>query len=101
LSHCLLLALILLDALPTLVTQMCEGGWIEGAPGDYVASYAIDLEHFAAFIESTQPDLVDSLRLASDTPTRHKFLARLQGEITRRHRKSTRLNSSHLSIAYA
>ncbi|MGP5128254.1 type I restriction endonuclease subunit R [Brachybacterium tyrofermentans] len=67
-----------------IVTQMSEGGWTAGAPGDYVASYAIDLEHFAAFIDSTQPDLVDSLRLASDTPTRHKFLARLQGEITRR-----------------
>lgn len=67
-----------------IVTQMSEGGWTEGAPGDYVASYAIDLEHFVAFIESTQPDLVDSLGLASETPTRHKFLARLQGEITRR-----------------
>lgn len=67
-----------------IVTQMCEGGWTAGAPGDYVASYAIDLEHFAAFIESTQPDLGDSLRLASETPRRHKFLARLQGEITRR-----------------
>lgn len=67
-----------------IVTQMSDGGWNEGLPGDYVASYAIDLEHFAAFIESTQPDLVDSLGLASDTPTRHKFLARLQGEITKR-----------------
>lgn len=67
-----------------IVTQMSDGGWNEGLPGDYVASYAIDLEHFASFIESTQPDLVDSLGLASDTPTRHKFLARLQGEITKR-----------------
>lgn len=73
------------ESLETLiVTQMSEGGWTVGAPGDYVASYAIDLEHFVAFIESTQPDLVDSLGLASETPTRHKFLARLQGEITRR-----------------
>jgi type I restriction enzyme R subunit len=73
------------ESLETLiVTQMSEGGWTVGAPGDYIASYAIDLEHFVAFIESTQPDLVDSLGLASETPTRHKFLARLQGEITRR-----------------
>ncbi|WP_430592509.1 type I restriction endonuclease subunit R [Humidisolicoccus flavus] len=73
------------ESLETLiVTQMSEGGWTAGVPGDYVASYAIDLEHFAAFIESTQPALVDSLGLASETPTRHKFLARLQGEITRR-----------------
>lgn len=73
------------ESLETLiVTQMSEGGWTAGTPGDYVASYAIDLEHFAAFIESTQPDLVDSLGLTTETPTRHKFLARLQGEITRR-----------------
>lgn len=73
------------ESLETLiVTQMSEGGWTAGEPGDYVASYAIDLEHFAAFIESTQPDLFDSLGLASEAPTRHKFLARLQGEITRR-----------------
>ncbi|MGF3054018.1 type I restriction endonuclease subunit R [Microbacterium sp. YY-03] len=73
------------ESLETLiVTQMSEGGWTVGAPGDYVASYAIDLANFAAFIESTQPDLVAPLGLASDTPTRHKFLARLQGEVTRR-----------------
>ncbi|OAV77146.1 type I restriction endonuclease subunit R [Dietzia sp. 111N12-1] len=73
------------ESLETLiVTQMREGGWIEGVPNDYVASYALDLRHFAAFIESTQPDLVEPLGLATETPTRHKFLARLQGEITRR-----------------
>jgi len=67
-----------------IVAQMSDDGWIEGAPGDYVASYAIDLRHFAAFIEGTQPDLVEALGLTTETPTRHKFLARLQGEITRR-----------------
>lgn len=73
------------ESLETLIiNQMSEGGWTVGEPGDYVASYAIDLENFASFIESTQPDLVDSIGLSSETPTRHKFLARLQGEITRR-----------------
>lgn len=67
-----------------IVTQMSQTGWSEGAPADYIASYALDLGHFAAFIESTQPDLVEPLGLAKDTPARHKFLARLQGEITRR-----------------
>ena len=44
------------ESLETLiVAQMRDGGWTEGAPGDYVASYALDLEHFAAFIASTQP----------------------------------------------
>lgn len=73
------------ESLETLiVNQMSEGGWIEGAPADYIASYALDLRHFSAFIESTRPDLVESLGLATETPTRHKFLSRLQGEITRR-----------------
>lgn len=67
-----------------IVTQMREGGWIEGVPNDYVASYALDLGHFGSFIESTQPDLVEPLGLATESPTRHKFLARLQGEVTRR-----------------
>ncbi|MFI5436748.1 DEAD/DEAH box helicase family protein [Rhodococcus baikonurensis] len=67
-----------------IVSQMSEDGWTEGVPGDYVTSYALDLGHFAAFIESTQPDLLEPLGLTTETPTRHKFLARLQGEITRR-----------------
>ena len=33
---------------------------------------------------ATQDDLVDALSLATDGPTRRKFLARLQGEITKR-----------------
>ncbi|MGJ9372244.1 type I restriction endonuclease subunit R [Nesterenkonia sp. CF4.4] len=66
------------------VAQLCKGGWIEGAYDEYDASYALDLRHFAAFIQSTQPDLVEQLGLLTETPTRHKFLARLQGEITRR-----------------
>ncbi|WP_143965640.1 type I restriction endonuclease subunit R [Gordonia zhaorongruii] len=73
------------ESLETLiVTQMSDGGWTEGAPGDYVASYAIDLMHLALFIELTQPDLVEPLGLATETPARHKFLMRLQSEITRR-----------------
>lgn len=67
-----------------IVDQMVDGGWAEGTPADYVASYALDLGQVTEFIEATQPDLVESLGLTSDTPTRHKFLARLQGEITRR-----------------
>lgn len=67
-----------------IVDQMVDGGWAEGAPADYVASYALDLGQFTKFIKSTRPDLVEPLGLTSETPTRHKFLARLQGEITRR-----------------
>lgn len=67
-----------------IVDQMVDDGWVEGAPTDYIASYALDLGQFAKFIEATQPDLVEPLGLSSETPTRHKFLARLQGEIARR-----------------
>jgi type I restriction enzyme R subunit len=67
-----------------IVDQMVDGGWAEGTPADYVASYALDLDQFTKFIEATQTDLVEPLGLTADTPTRHKFLARLQGEITRR-----------------
>lgn len=67
-----------------IVDQMVDGGWAEGAPADYVASYALDLGQFSEFIKATQPDLVEPLGLTSETPTRHKLLARLQGEITRR-----------------
>ena len=67
-----------------IVGQMVLGGWTEGASTDYVAPYALDLGQLAKFIEATQPDLVEPLGLTADTPTRHKFLARLQGEITRR-----------------
>jgi type I restriction enzyme R subunit len=67
-----------------IVKQMVEGGWAEGSPADFVPSYAIDLGNLTAFIEATQPALIEPLGLAGDSPTRHKFLARVQGEITKR-----------------
>jgi type I restriction enzyme R subunit len=60
------------------------GGWIAGNPNDYDRSYAIDLIQLKAFIAATQPELVEALDLDNDSPTRQKFLARMQGEITRR-----------------
>jgi len=57
--------------------------WNEGIASDFNASYCIDLPNLRAFIAATQPDLVDALDLDSDSPTTHKFLARLQGEITK------------------
>ena len=67
-----------------IVDQMVEGGWIEGAASAYEPSYGIDLGHLADFIEATQPQLAESLGLGEVSPSRHKFLARLQGEITKR-----------------
>lgn len=59
------------------------GGWLEGDPADYQRGYAVDLVQLTAFVAATQPDLVEPLSLEEDTPTRQKFLARLQGEVTK------------------
>ena len=60
------------------------GGWIAGNPNDYDRSYAIDLIQLKAFIAATQAELLEALDLDNDNPTRQKFLARMQGEITKR-----------------
>ena len=67
-----------------IVCQMVEGGWTEGAASDFDPAYALDLGQLAAFIEETQPNAAKALSLAESPPSRHKFLARLQGEITKR-----------------
>jgi type I restriction enzyme R subunit len=59
-------------------------GWILGNSADYNREYAVDLLQLRAFVDATQPRLIETLDLDHDSPTRRKFLARLQGEITRR-----------------
>jgi type I restriction enzyme R subunit len=59
-------------------------GWVCGAPEDYDREYCVDLAQLAAFLRETQPDVADALDLGDDGPTRRAFLARLQGEVTRR-----------------
>ncbi|MFN8545031.1 MAG: type I restriction endonuclease subunit R [Candidatus Binatia bacterium] len=59
-------------------------GWICGDPNDYDREYCVDLAQLSAFLRATQPEVCDALDLGQDGPTRRKFLARLQGEITRR-----------------
>ncbi len=61
-----------------------EGGWFVGDPKDYEREYAVDLVEFSAFISATQPEMAEALDLKHDGPTRRKFLARLQGEVTKR-----------------
>ena len=63
---------------------MTSAGWLPGNPADYDRSYAVDAAQLRAFITETQPKLIEALDLDSDSPTRQKFLARLQGEITKR-----------------
>jgi len=59
-------------------------GWICGAPEDYDREYCIDLAQLSTFLRETHPDVAESLALGEEGPTRRKFLARLQGEISKR-----------------
>ena len=59
-------------------------GWSGGNPHDYDREYCVDLVQLAAFLRATQPEAAESLSLDEDGPTRRKFLARLQGEISKR-----------------
>ena len=59
-------------------------GWICGDPQDYDREFCLDLAQISAFLRDTQPEAAESLDLGADSPTRRRFLARLQGEITRR-----------------
>lgn len=65
-------------------SSMVNFGWIPGKNTDYEREYAIDLPQLKTFLERTQPATASSLQLESDNPVRRRFLARLQGEITRR-----------------
>ena len=59
-------------------------GWSGGNFHDYDREYCVDLVQLSAFLRTTQPKAADSLGLSEDSPTRRKFLARLQGEIAKR-----------------
>jgi type I restriction enzyme, R subunit len=60
------------------------GGWIGGSPSDYNREYSVDLKQLTNFLLATQPEASKGLDLDDDTPTRRRFLSRLQGEITKR-----------------
>ncbi len=59
-------------------------GWSGGSHRDYDREYCVDLVQLAAFLRATQPETAEALALDEDGPTRRKFLARLQGEVSRR-----------------
>ncbi len=59
-------------------------GYVEGHPDDYDRDHAVDLAKLLDFLRATQPKVVEQLDLAEDCPRRQQFLARLQGEITKR-----------------
>ena len=59
-------------------------GWSPGNHHDYNREYCVDLVQLGTFLHTTQPNTAPALRLDEDCPTRRKFLARLQGEVTKR-----------------
>jgi type I restriction enzyme R subunit len=59
-------------------------GWRCGRPEDYDREYCLDLAQLSAFLFDTQAEAAESLDLGADGPARRKFLARLQGEISKR-----------------
>ncbi len=58
--------------------------WLLGDPKAYDRAWTVDLVQLRAFVAATQPPLLAALDLDNDSPTRQKFLARLQGEIGKR-----------------
>jgi type I restriction enzyme R subunit len=59
-------------------------GWLSGDPASYDREYCVDLAQLSAFLRVTQPKIAEALDLDQDSPTRRKFLARLQGEVSKR-----------------
>ena len=59
-------------------------GWICGNPQDYDREFCVDRVQLAVFLKATQPEAAEALGLDEGGPTRRKFLARLQGEISKR-----------------
>ena len=80
-------------------------GWICGAPNDYDREYTVDLAQLLAFLIETQPDVFKGLRLEDAGPARLKFLARLQGEVSKRgvidvFRKGVKDGPHHVALFY-
>ena len=59
-------------------------GWSGGSHRDYDREHCVDLVQLAVFLRATQPETAEALALDEDGPTRRKFLARLQGEVSKR-----------------
>jgi type I restriction enzyme R subunit len=88
-----------------IVADMTGAGWIPGVREDYNREYAVDLAQLYAFGQATQEPLVAAFNLNEDGPVRQKFLARLQGEITKRGvidvlRSGIKHGAHHLDLFY-
>ena len=82
-----------------------DAGYAAGTPGDFDREHAVDLAKLLAFLRDTQPTVVEALTLEHDGPKRSQFLARLQGEITKRGvidvlRKGVKDGPAHVDLFY-
>ena len=59
-------------------------GYILGDALDYDREHAVDLGKLLTFLQTTQPETFNQLKLGQEGAARLKFLARLQGEIAKR-----------------
>jgi type I restriction enzyme R subunit len=59
-------------------------GWLLGFADTYDREHAVDRFQLLSFLQTTQAPTFEALGLGADGPPRLKFLARLQGEITKR-----------------
>ena len=80
-------------------------GWIPGDPQHYDREYCVDLAQLSAFLRETQSRVAESLDLDQDGPARRRFLARLQGETTKRGtidvlRNGVRHGPHHIDLMY-
>lgn len=80
-------------------------GWVGGIPEDYDREYCVDVAQLSLFVSRTQPDVATHLELDQDGPIRRNFLARLQGEISKRGtidvlRRGIKHGPYHLDLFY-
>ncbi len=80
-------------------------GWIGGSYLDYNREYCVDFVQLTAFVQATQPEVAQALALNEDGPTRRGFLARLQGETSKRGivdvlRKGVAHGAHHVDLFY-
>ena len=70
------------------VPAKAGSGWFAGDPAEYDREFAVDTQQLFTFLSTTQPEEWAKLGIGdyrdSNGMARQKFLARLQGEITRR-----------------
>lgn len=76
-------------SLESLIVEQLVGlggspAWHEGDPKTFDAAFGLDRGELTAFLEATQPETAQLLDIGSGGPTAQKFLARLEGEITKR-----------------